>query len=76
MRLEARLIVAIVIAFIVLMSGSPVHAGDPQSALEDSRVTEVLATPERVLSLDVILTKIEDIGSFPELNGTDLVCFS
>ena len=73
MRLEARVFVATAVAILVLMSVSPAHAGEQKSALEDSRVVEVLAMAEGGLSIEIIWAKIQDIGSFPELSGTDLV---
>ena len=73
MKLDARVFVATAVAVLVLMSVSPVPAGETQPVLEDYRVVEVLTMAEGGLSLDVILIKVEDIGSFPELGGTELV---
>ncbi len=73
MKLDARIFVATAIAVLLVAWVSPAHAGDSSSALEDGRVVEVLAMAEGGLSQYVILSKVEDIGSFPEISGTDLV---
>ncbi len=73
MKLEARVFVATAVVLIAMMSVFPADAGEQQSALEDSRVVEVLAMVDGGLSLEIIWAKVHDIGSFPELSGTDLV---
>ncbi len=73
MKLNARIFIATAAVLIAMTSVSPVYAGEQKSALEDSRVVEVLAMVDGGLSSKIIWAKIHDIGSFPELSGTDLV---
>ncbi len=73
MKLDARIFVATAIAVLLVSSVSPAHASEPSAALEDGRVVEVLAMVDGGLSLEIIWAKIHNIGSFPELSGTDLV---
>ncbi len=73
MKLNARIFVATAIAILVLMYVFPAHAAEQKSALDDNRVVEVLAMVDGGLSLEIIWAKVHDIGSFPELSGTDLV---
>ena len=73
MKLDARIFVTTAVILIVMTSAFSVQATEPSSALEDSRVVEVLAMVDGGLSLEIIWAKIRDIGSFPELSGTDLV---
>jgi len=73
MKLEARVFAATAVALIVMTSLVPVYADAQTPALEDSRVVEVLAMVEGGLSFEIVWAKVHDIGSFPELSGTDLV---
>lgn len=73
-RFGAIALCALLIA--LLCSAAPSIAEDPQSGFDDPRVQEVVAMASGGLSTRLILTKIEDIGSFPELSGADLVTLS
>jgi len=73
MKFNARIFIATAVAALLLAFAFPAHAGDQTAALEDSRVVEVLAMVEGGLSFEIIWAKVHDIGSFPELSGTDLV---
>ncbi|MCD4749542.1 MAG: hypothetical protein K8R59_09215 [Thermoanaerobaculales bacterium] len=66
----------IVFAFVAVAFfglAAPGMTGETSPALNDARVQEVITMVKGGLSLDLLIVKINDIGNFPELSGSDLV---
>lgn len=62
-----------VVALTTLICCAALCIAEEASNLVDKRVQQVLTMAEGELPLDVIIIKINDIGSFPELSAGDLV---
>ena len=52
---------------------SMMSLAEQPSSLDDERVLQVLTMAKGELPVDVIITKFNDITSFPEPSGSDLV---